>query len=142
RAHLLQAGNLSELTLHRRGDRRGHDVRAGAGVKSQHLDRRIVDLRQGGNGKLAIGDDAREQNRNHQQRGGDRPQDEEAGGVHCVFRAPPPPPPARRPPPAPPPPPPSTSPCGWSPSAPPVTTSSPGSTPVTTAVAPSLSPTS
>ena len=80
--HLLQAGHLSELPLERRGDRRGHHVRAGAGIEREHLDGRIVDLRQRGDRQLPVRDEAGQQNADHQQRGRDRPQDERPRGAH------------------------------------------------------------
>ena len=46
RGHLVEARHLPELPFQRRRHRRGHHVRAGAGIEGQHLDRRIVDLRQ------------------------------------------------------------------------------------------------
>src|SRR6202030_3537595 len=55
RGHLVQAGNLAELALERGGDRRSHDVRAGARIKGLDLNRRIVDLGKRGNRKLAVG---------------------------------------------------------------------------------------
>ena len=47
RGHLVQARHLAELALQRRGDRRRHHFRAGAGIEGLHLDGRIVDLGQG-----------------------------------------------------------------------------------------------
>ena len=73
--HLLEPGHLAELALERRGDRRRHHVRAGAGIESDDLDGRIIHLRQGGNGQLLVGHRARQQNADHQQGGGDRPED-------------------------------------------------------------------
>ena len=46
RHHLRQARHLAELALQRRGDRRGHHLRARAGIEGLHLDGRIVDLGQ------------------------------------------------------------------------------------------------
>jgi len=74
--HLVQAWNLAELALKGRGDRRSHDVRAGAGVKGLYLNVGVVDLRQGRNGQLPEGDPAHEEDANHQEGGGDRPQNE------------------------------------------------------------------
>ena len=45
RSHLIQPGNLAELTLEGRGDRRGHHFGAGAGIKRLHLNRGVVNLR-------------------------------------------------------------------------------------------------
>ncbi len=46
RGHLIEARHLPELPLERRGDRRGHHLRAGAGIEGLHLDGRIIDLGQ------------------------------------------------------------------------------------------------
>jgi hypothetical protein len=43
--HLLQSGHLAELPLQRSGYRRGHHIRAGARVKRDDLDGRVIDLR-------------------------------------------------------------------------------------------------
>ncbi len=86
RRHLLEPRHLPELALERRGNRRGHHVRAGARVKAHDLDRRVIDLRQRGNRQDAVGEDAREQDRDHQQRGRHRPQDERAGRTHRRVR--------------------------------------------------------
>src|SRR2546429_6013948 len=80
--HLVQAGNLAELALEGRRDRGSHDVRAGAGIKGLHLNSGVVDLRQGGDGQLPEGDPAHEQDANHQEGSGDRPQNERPRGIH------------------------------------------------------------
>ena len=72
--HLVQTRDLAELALERRGHRGGHDLRAGAGIKGLHLNRRVIDLRQGGDGQLPEGDPPNEKDADHQQGGGDRPQ--------------------------------------------------------------------
>ena len=82
RGHLAQALHLAELALQRRRDRGCHHIGAGAGIEGQHLDGRVVDLRQRGDGQLREGHDPREQNRGHQQRGSDRPQNKWAGRTH------------------------------------------------------------
>ena len=82
RRHLLQSRHLSELPLERRGDRRGRDVGTRPRIQRHHLYRRIVDLRQRRNRQHAVRDDAGEQDRQHQQRGRDRAQDERARRVH------------------------------------------------------------
>ena len=46
-----------------------------------HLDRRRVDIGQGGDGKQRIADDPQRHDRDHKQRGRDRPGDESAGEV-------------------------------------------------------------
>ena len=78
RRHLVQSRHLPELALERRGDRRRHHVGARARIERHHLDRRIVDFGQRGQRQHAIRDDAREQDRDHQQRRRDRAQDEQA----------------------------------------------------------------
>src|SRR5256885_7326778 len=47
-----------------------------AGVKGLYLNCGVVDLRQGRNGQLPEGDPAHEEDANHQEGGGDRPQNE------------------------------------------------------------------
>ncbi len=59
RTHLVQARHLAELPLQRRGHRRRHHLRTGAGIEGRNLDGGIIDLRQGRNRQEAIGDDAR-----------------------------------------------------------------------------------
>ena len=49
-SHLLESGHLSELTLQRRGHRRRHHVRAGAGIERNDLNDRIIHFRQRRNG--------------------------------------------------------------------------------------------
>ena len=82
RHHLTQARHLAELPLERRRHRRGHHLRARAGIEGLDLDRRIVDLGQGRERQEAEGDDADEQDRDHQETGRDRPIDEDAGRIH------------------------------------------------------------
>src|SRR5262249_13985593 len=82
RHHLVQPGHLPELPLEGRRHRRRHDRGARARVEREHLDDRIVDLRERGHRQLAIGDDAGEQDRDHQERGRDRAEDEEPG-IHA-----------------------------------------------------------
>src|SRR5581483_2134688 len=91
RRHLVQARHLAELPLERRGDRRGDDVGARAGIERDDLDRRVVDLGQRRRRQHPVGDDPREQHRDHQQRGRDRPQDEQTRRVHPPPLRPPPP---------------------------------------------------
>ena len=52
-----------------------------------HLDRRRVDIGQGGDGKQRIADDPEHYDRDHQQRGCDRPLDESAGEVQGSMPA-------------------------------------------------------
>ena len=84
REHLLETRHLAELLLERRRHRRRHDVGPGARVEGEHLDRRIVDLRQRRDRQLVVGDGAGQHDRRHEQRGGDRPQDEEPRRVHAA----------------------------------------------------------
>ena len=53
RGHLAEALHLAELPLERRSDSGGHDVRAGAGIEGEHLNRRVIDFRQCGNRQVA-----------------------------------------------------------------------------------------
>ena len=70
------------MPLERRRHRRGHHLRARARIEGLDLDRRIVDLGQGRERQEAKGDDADEQDRDHQETGRDRTIDEDAGRVH------------------------------------------------------------
>ena len=82
RRHLVQPRHLAELAFQRRRDGGGHDVGARAGIEGEHLDRRVVDLRQRRHGKLRVGDEAGEQHCRHQQRGRDRTLDEDTRRAH------------------------------------------------------------
>ena len=62
------------------------DLGARAGVEGLHLDGRVGNLRQRRQRQLQVGDRADDQDRDHQQRRGDRPQDEDARGIHCDRR--------------------------------------------------------
>ena len=73
---------FAELALQRSGHGGGHHVRAGAGIEREHLDGRVVDLRQRGDRQLGEGDDADQQDGGHQQRGRDRPQNKWARRTH------------------------------------------------------------
>jgi hypothetical protein len=86
--HLPESRQLAELTLERRRHRRDHHVGARARVEGQDLDRRVVDLRQGRDGKQQVRDHAGEEHRGRQERGGDGPEDEDPGGVQSVTRMP------------------------------------------------------
>ena len=76
RSHLAQALHLAELAFQGRSDGGRYDIRAGAGIEGDHLDRRVVNLRQGRNGQLEISDQPSQENCGHQQRGSNRPQNE------------------------------------------------------------------
>ncbi len=88
--HLVQARHLAELALQRRGHRRCHHVRTGARIQRDHLDRRVIDFRQGRQRQHPVGDDADQENRRHQQRGRHRTQDERARDVHVSTGSEPP----------------------------------------------------
>src|SRR5437667_150290 len=74
--HLIQTRSLSELALKRSCDRRSHYFRAGAGIKSLYLDGGVIHLRQRRNGQLPKSDPTHEKDADHQEGGGDRPQNE------------------------------------------------------------------
>ncbi len=82
RRHLPQARELAELALERGRHRRGHDVGAGPRVEGEDLDRRVVDLRQGGDWELEVGDSPGEEDARRQQGSRHRAEDEGAGGIH------------------------------------------------------------
>src|SRR5207245_2891705 len=60
RGHLVQARELSELPLQGRGHRRGHHLRAGPRVERDDLYGRVVDLREGRDGKQLEAEGARD----------------------------------------------------------------------------------
>ncbi len=82
RAHRGDAGDLAELALQRRGHQRGHRRGAGAGILRRHHQARRIDVGQCGDRQRAIADHADQQQRHHQQRGGDRALDEDRGKAH------------------------------------------------------------
>src|SRR5262249_36322594 len=82
RRHLLEAGELTELTLERRGHRRGHDVGARPRKEGQDLDGRVVDLGKGGDGELRVGYGPREEHGHRKKRGGDGLEDEDPSRIH------------------------------------------------------------
>jgi hypothetical protein len=87
RRHLVETGELAELALERRGDRRGHDVRTGSRIEGEDLDGRIVDLGERGDGQLGIRHAAREKHGHGEERGGDGLEDEEPRRIHgCSLR--------------------------------------------------------
>ena len=87
RGHLLQRRHLPELPLERRGDGRGHRVRARSGEQRRDDDGGVIDLRQRRDRKLSIAGDAREQQSYGEQRSGDRPPDERLGDAHGLGPA-------------------------------------------------------
>ena len=80
--HLAQALHFAKLAFQRGGHGGGHHIRAGAGIEGEHLDSRVVDLRQRGDRQLRVGNDAYEHDGGHQERGRDRPQNKWAGRTH------------------------------------------------------------
>ena len=82
RGHAAEARHLAELAFERRGDRRGDHLRTGAGIQRDDLDRRVINLRQRRNGQHAVGEGARQQDGDHEQRGRDRTENERSGGIH------------------------------------------------------------
>ena len=84
--HLHKARHGAQLPFQRRGDHRGHDLGGRAGVQGLHLDGGVVDLRQGRHGQIMIGQQPGKEQGHHQQRGGDGPEDEDAGNVHGAAR--------------------------------------------------------
>ncbi len=82
--HLAEPLHLAELPLEWRGNRGGYNVWRRARIEREHLDGWIVHLRQRGNRQLRVGDHTHQQNRGHQQRRGNRPQDEWARRTHGV----------------------------------------------------------
>ena len=83
RGHRVDAGDGGELFFERRGDRRGHRLRARAGQRGVHLDGGKVHVRQIADGQEAIGEDAEDEDRRHDQRGHDRTFNEELRNAHC-----------------------------------------------------------
>src|SRR5213593_640649 len=82
RRHRVDAGDRGELLLERRGDRRGHRLRARPGQRRLNLDRRKVHVGQIADRQQAIRHDAEDEDCRHQQRREDRTPDVELG-VHC-----------------------------------------------------------
>ena len=82
RTHLVEVRHLAELHLQRRGDRRCHDVRAGAGIKGLNLDGRVIDFGQRCDRQEAEGEQAGQHDCDHEQRGRHWPQDEGSRRAH------------------------------------------------------------
>ncbi len=108
RGHLAERRHLAELSFERRGHRRGHGLRTGSRQRRGHHDGGIVHLGQRGHGKLAVTEQAGQQQPDGQQRCRHRTPDERLGYAHCLSPRPLPPrspePPGRAPPPPRPPP--------------------------------------
>ena len=81
--HLREPRHLAKLALHRRGDGGRHHIRAGAWVQRGDLNGGVVHLGQGRQRQQPVSQRACDQDGDHQQRRGDRAQDEEAGNVHA-----------------------------------------------------------
>ena len=88
RGHLVQPRHLPELSFERRRHRGRHHFRAGAGIKRLHLDGRIIHLGQSRQRQESVGDEARQQDRRHQERRTDRPQNEGFRDVHRTASPP------------------------------------------------------
>ncbi len=86
RRHLLEAGQLAELPLERRGHSRRHDVRACPRIERDRLDRRVVNLGERRDRQLAIRHDAGQHDRRRQERRRHGPDDELTGEVHAPGR--------------------------------------------------------
>src|SRR5581483_6332593 len=83
--HLVEPRHLAELALERRSDGGGHDIGAGARIKRDDLDGGEIDFRQGRDGQLQVSDNADQENRGHQQRGGHRAHDKWARRIHSGW---------------------------------------------------------
>ncbi len=55
---MIKSWHLAKLPFKWCGHRRCNDIGISAGIKGEHLDGRIVDLRKCGDGELAISDEA------------------------------------------------------------------------------------
>jgi hypothetical protein len=84
--HLVEPGELTELSLQGCRDRGGHHLGAGAGVEGQDLDGGVIDLGQGRDGQLEVGHHAHEEHPDGEQGGRDGAEDEKAGRVHEICR--------------------------------------------------------
>ena len=82
RGHLAQRRDRRELLLQRGRHRRGHRVRAGAGVIDRDHDGREIDLGQRRHRQQPISADAEHQDAQHQQRRCDRTANEWCGDIH------------------------------------------------------------
>jgi hypothetical protein len=65
--HLAQALHFAKLPFQRGGHGGGNHVRAGSGIEREYLDGRVVNLRQGGDRQLGVGDDPYQHDGGHQQ---------------------------------------------------------------------------
>ncbi len=83
--HLAEPLHLAELALERSGDGGGHHVGAGAGIEGQHLDGGVIHLGQRRDGQLREGDETDKQDRGHQQRGCDWPQNKWSRRTHGAL---------------------------------------------------------
>ena len=82
RGDLGDAGNFAKPPLQRRGDRRRHDARVGAGPAGRDTDGRELDGRHARHRQEAVGHRADQEQADRQQRGADRAKDERDGEVH------------------------------------------------------------
>ena len=82
RRHRLEAGDIRELVLERRRDRRAHRFGTGARQAGRDQQRREIDVRQVADRQRAIGDQTEQRDRRHEQAGRDRPLDEAFRNIH------------------------------------------------------------
>ena len=83
--HLAQTLHLAELALQGRRHRRRHHRRACSWIKREHLNGRIIDLRQCGDRQLCIADHTDQQDGRHQQTGRYWPQDKRTRRIHGAL---------------------------------------------------------
>ena len=83
--HFGHAGDAAELAFQRRGDRRSHDLRAGARQARTDGNGRKIHLRQRRHGQHQERDRSAERDGRRQQRRGHRPMDEGRGKAHGCF---------------------------------------------------------
>ncbi len=79
-----QGRDLAELAFERRRHERGHRLGIGAGQARGDGDGREIDLRQRGDGQATVAQNAEDQHRHRQKRGGDGSCDEGRRNAHCV----------------------------------------------------------
>ncbi len=84
RRHLGDVGDLAEMALERRRDRRGDDFRASAGQLRLHRDGGKIDLWKRRHRKLEERDGARGRDPESEQDGRDRPSDERGRDAHSA----------------------------------------------------------
>jgi hypothetical protein len=65
--HLAQALHFAKLPFQRGRHGGGYHVGTGSGIESEYLDGRVIDLRQGRDRQLRVGDDPYKHDGGHQQ---------------------------------------------------------------------------